>query len=209
MSARKMAPQRRKAPAETAARSGASTLGTGIRRLRTTAGWSLSELGKRSGIAVSTLSKVENGLLTLNYDRLQQIASALDLSLSEFLSAINAPQPRSAPTARLSWARRGSGAEVSTPNYDYNYLCDNLRLKAMVPILSRCKARTMGEFGPLLRHEGEEFIFVVRGQVAVHTEIYGAEVLNAGEGVYLDSRMGHAYLQAGEEEAWILSVNSV
>jgi quercetin dioxygenase-like cupin family protein len=79
----------------------------------------------------------------------------------------------------------------------------------MVPILSRCKARTMGEFGPLLRHEGEEFIFVVRGQVAVHTEIYGAEVLNTGEGVYLDSRMGHAYLQAGEEEAWILSVNSV
>jgi transcriptional regulator with XRE-family HTH domain len=182
-------------------------LGARVRSLRRSRAWNLAELSKRSGIALSTLSKVENGDLSLNYERLQHVAAAFEMSLADFLSDPGGGAAPDPGTARISWARRGSGAEVETAGYRDFYLCENLLMKRMQPIMARCKARTLGEFGPLLRHQGEEFIMVIKGKIAVHTEFYGVEVLDEGEGVYLDSRMGHAYLNAGEGEAWICSVN--
>ncbi len=101
------------------------------------------------------------------------------MSLSEFLAALAVDKPQSSPTARISWAKKGSGTKVKTDGYLNHYLCENLRQKSMVPILSQCRARTLEQFGPLLKHDAEEFVFVVRGRVEVHTEYYGTEILNA------------------------------
>jgi|SRR5665213_2373806 len=181
-------------------------LGERIRRLRHERRWSLSELKKRSSIATSTLSKVENGLLSLPYDRLQLIASAFGLSLSEFFAA-DAPA-EAAAVGRISWALRGSGEIVDSGAYIYHYLCTSIRTKRMVPILSQVVARNLAEFGRLLKHQGEEFVFTHRGRVEVHTECYKPQILEEGEGVYIDSCMGHAYTNAGPGQAWILSVNT-
>lgn len=186
-----------------------ASLGSHIRQLRQERGWSLNVLGKRSGIAASTLSKVENDTLSLTYDRLLMVAQGFGLSLSEFLAIPSeATGSRNDGHARVSFARTGSGERVETPGYISFYVCNNLRQKRMVPIMTVARARTLDEFGPLLRHDGEEFVVVVKGRVEVHTEFYEPEILEAGEGVYLDSRQGHAYLNAGEGEAVICSVNS-
>ena len=42
---------------------------------------------------------------------------------------------------------------------------------------------------------------VTRGRISLHTEFYAPEILEEGDGVYLDSTMGHAYLNAGDEPA--------
>jgi transcriptional regulator with XRE-family HTH domain len=181
-------------------------LGQRIRLLRQARRWSLSELNKRSTIATSTLSKVENGILSLAYDRLQLIAGAFGLSLSEFFAAESSTD--SAAVARISWAHRGSGEIVNSGAYVYHYLCTSIRAKRMVPILSQVIARNVTEFGKLLRHEGEEFVFAYKGRIEVHTEFYKPQILEEGEAVYIDSRMGHAYTNAGSGEAWILSVNT-
>jgi transcriptional regulator with XRE-family HTH domain len=181
-------------------------LGERIRRLRQERQWSLNELKQRSSIATSTLSKVENGLLSLPYDRLQLVASAFGLSLSEFFAAEDPTEP--AAIARISWARRGSGEILDSGAYIYHYLCTSVRAKRLVPILSQVIARNLAEFGRLLKHEGEEFVFAHRGRIEVHTEFYKPQILEEGEGVYLDSRMGHAYTNAGRGDAWILSVNT-
>ena len=183
-------------------------LGPRVKALRKERKWSLAVLSEKSHIPLSTLSKVEHGVLTLNYDRIQQLAEAFDISFSEFLSLDAQDDPlRGQPTARISWAPKGSGLPVETKNYNYNYLCSDLRVKAMMPIHCQCKARTLEEFGDLLKHDAEEFILVVQGRVEVHTEFYGPRTLDVGDGVYIDSRMGHAYLNVGEGEAWIVSVN--
>jgi mannose-6-phosphate isomerase-like protein (cupin superfamily) len=77
------------------------------------------------------------------------------------------------------------------------------------PLAFTFPAKTVEEFGPLAKHAGEEFIFVLKGSVAVHTEFYDPVVLETGECIYLDSDMGHAYL-AGPEctEASFLAVCS-
>lgn len=186
-----------------------SRLGAHIRQLRNGRGWSLGELSARTAIAPSTLSKVENGALSLNYERLQVVASAFEMSLSEFLAEQESSSTSTADgIARISWANKESAKRIDAGPYDYFYLCTDLRLKHMVPILSHVKATSLAEFGPLLRHDGEEFVFVVKGRVEVHTDFYSPTILGEGEGVYLDSRQGHAYVAAGGAETWILSVNS-
>jgi mannose-6-phosphate isomerase-like protein (cupin superfamily) len=136
------------------------------------------------------------------------VATALGLTLSEFLAFSEEAPAESPPTARISWARRGSGQTVELDTFRYDYLCTDLRAKRLVPLIGRVRARSLEEFGPLRRHEGEEFLFVLEGRVEIHTEFYAAEVLEAGEGVYLDSRMGHAAINAGRGEAVLLSVTT-
>ena len=50
---------------------------------------------------------------------------------------------------------------------------------------------------------------MLEGRVAVHTEFYDPVTLSAGESVYIDSRMGHAYLADGDcEHALVVCVCS-
>ena len=76
-------------------------------------------------------------------------------------------------------------------------------------MVSRVKARSLAEFGDLVRHDGQEFLYVLSGRVIVHTEFYGPMTLQEGQAMYIDSTMGHAYLVAdGVEEAEIVVVDA-
>lgn len=184
------------------------TIGGLLRSLRARKGWTLKQMSEHSGIPLSTLSKVEHDRLTLTYDKLLQLSQRLNLRMSElFAEQDETPEPP--VTARRSIGRIEDAIRVNTPNYDYYYLCPELRRKRMIPVLTRVRAKTIDEFGELVRHSGEEYIHVLEGRVEVHTEFYDAIVLEAGESVYIDSNMGHAYLAAeGCEEALLLGVCS-
>ena len=79
----------------------------------------------------------------------------------------------------------------------------------MIPILTNIRAKTVEEFGDLVRHSGEEYIYVIDGRIEVHTEFYDPVVLEEGESIYLNSQMGHAYVVAdGCEEATVLGICS-
>ena len=112
-------------------------------------------------------------------------------------------------TGRRSIGRIEDSVRVTTPNYDYFYLNTELRRKRMIPILTRIRAKSLAEFGELVRHEGEEVVYVIKGRIEVHTEFYDPVVIDEGELIYIDSSMGHAYLVAeGCEEAVTLGVCS-
>jgi transcriptional regulator with XRE-family HTH domain len=184
------------------------TLGTVLRNLRTRFGWTLKEMSAKSGIPMSTLSKVEHDRLTLTYDKLQQLSQRLSIRMSDlFAEGGDAAEPP--PTGRRSIGRLGEALRVNTPNYDYHYLCTELRQKLMIPLVTRIRARTLEEFGALVRHPGEEVIYVLEGRIEVHTAYYDPVILEKGEAIYIDSTMGHAYLAAdGCEEAVVLGVCS-
>jgi transcriptional regulator with XRE-family HTH domain len=184
------------------------TIGGLLRSLRARRGWTLKQMSEHAGIPLSTLSKVEHDRLTLTYDKLLQLSQRLNLRMSElFAEQDEVPEP--AVTARRSIGRIEDAIRVTTPNYDYYYLCPELRRKRMIPVLTRVRAKTIAEFGELVRHSGEEYIHVLEGRMEVHTEFYDPMVLEAGESVYIDSNMGHAYIAAeGCDEALLLGVCS-
>jgi transcriptional regulator with XRE-family HTH domain len=185
-----------------------STLGSLLRSLRLRNRWTLKEMSERSSIPVSTLSKIEHDRLTLTYDKLVQLSQRLNIRISElFADPAGAAEP--AVTARRSIGHVEDAVRVNTKNYDYYYLCPELRKKRMVPILTRIRAKSAEEFGALVHHSGEEYIYVLKGVIKVLTEFYDPVVLSVGESIYLDSNMGHAYVTAeGCDEATVLGMCS-
>ena len=180
------------------------TLGSLLRGLRARNGWTLKEMSEKTGIPFSTLSKVEHDRLTLTYDKLLQLGERLDMRMSELFSETSDPAD-APPTARRSIGTLDNSVAVKTPNYDYFYMFPELRKKRMIPIYTRVLAKSLAEFGPLVRHSGEEWMYVIKGAMLVHTEFYEAVRIEEGQAIYLDSSMGHAYLVApGHEEALVI-----
>ncbi len=187
------------------------TLGGLIRILRQQNGWTLRQMSDKVGIPLSTLAKVEADKLSLTYDKLQQLASRLGLSLTEFLAQGEVASGNDQPPvvmARRSLTPDSNSVQITTPTYDYEYLCTDLREKRMVPILVRIRAHDISEFEEPVRHRGEEFIFVLEGSVQVHLQFYAPVVLSEGQGMYLDSAMGHAYVAKDCDSALVLAVCS-
>jgi len=183
------------------------TLGRILRDLRNHRGWTLKEMSEQTGIPVSTLSKVEHDRLTLTYDKLLQLSQKLNIRMSELFA--ESEQAEEGVTARRSIGKQDDAVRVTTPNYDYYYLCTELRRKRMIPVLTRIRAKSLSEFGDLVRHSGEEYVHVLDGSIIVHTEFYDPITLAVGEGIYIDSNMGHAYIAAqGCDEALVLGVCS-
>jgi transcriptional regulator with XRE-family HTH domain len=184
------------------------TLGHLLRNLRARNGWTLKEMSERSGIPISTLSKVEHDRLTLTYDKLLQLSQRLRIRMSELFAESSEPDETKV-TARRSIGQIERAVRVTTPNYDYHYLCTELRRKRMIPIITTIRAKSLAEFGDLVRHSGEEYVYVLKGRIEVHTEFYDPVLLGEGESIYIDSNMGHAYLAApGCDEATTIGICS-
>ena len=79
----------------------------------------------------------------------------------------------------------------------------------MMPYVSRIKARDQSEFPEWIRHSGEEFLYVLSGDLELHTERYKPLVMHPGDSAYYDSGMGHFCISTGEEDAMILWVSLV
>lgn len=178
--------------------------GATIRALRLGKGLTLAQVSERTGLAVSTLSKLEIGSVSLSYDKLMLISKGLGVDMASLVD----PKPQTARTAGLAAAgrravqRSGEGQLVETHSYRQMYLATELLNKKMTPMFVEIRARTMAEFneefGGLIRHPGEEFTFVIEGELDFHSELYAPVRLRAGDSIYFDSEMGHAYLKASE-----------
>ena len=183
------------------------TLGALLRSLRDREGLTLKQMSEKCGIPVSTLSKVEHDRLTLSYDKLYQLSQRLGIRMSDLFAETN--NNVQAITARRSLGDIDLAVRVETPNYDYYYLCTELRRKRMIPVITKIRAHSVQQFGELSHHAGEEYVYVLKGKVVVATEFYDPVTLSEGQSIYIDSSMGHAYLTAdGCDEAEVLGVMS-
>ena len=169
--------------------------GAMLKKLRTEKGWTLQEVSRRTGYPVSTLSKIENDRVSLTYDKLTRIAAGLEVDFSSLFGAQEAA-PHEVLHGRRSVARAGEGRSIESKNYFHLYPATELLNKRMIPIIVELRARSLEEFGEMVRHSGEEYFYVLEGQVDVHTSAYAPVRLNTGDSIYLDSTMGHAYIAA-------------
>ena len=183
--------------------------GTALSRLRKRNRWTLADVSKRTGIPSSTLSRIENNLISPTYDLLLRLSNGLSLDLAQLLSP-SASQFDGGfeHSGRRSVNRIGEGEVVEMQKHTLRYLNADLLNKKVTPILAEYQAHSIAEFGELMRHAGEEFLYVLEGELELHSEGYAPLVLKAGESVYFDCRMGHAYL-ARKEPCRALSICTV
>jgi transcriptional regulator with XRE-family HTH domain len=163
-----------------------------LRELRQRHGWTLQEMSRRSGIPVSTLSKVECGRLNLRYDRLVEVSERLGLTLPQLLGVEN-PQPDERVTGRRSIGNVERASRVNIRGREIFLLCPELRHKRLTPFITHVLADVDSPVQRVSRHDGEHFAYVLAGQVEVQTEFYEPIILGTGECIYIDANMEHAY----------------
>lgn len=181
-----------------------SALAERLRSLRMTRGWTLGQTSKASGVATSTLSKIENGLMSPTYDVLLKLAKGLDLDVAELFS----PARDHMGAGRRSVERKGDGKVHDTPMYHHRLLCSQLSHKSMMPFFTRIKAHQVAENEGWSHHDGEEFVYVLDGTIDLHTEYYQPTTLGAGDCFYIDSRMRHRVVNSSDTDAHVLWVST-
>lgn len=181
------------------------SLGECLKSLRRDRGWTLTQVSQISGLAISTLSKVENNQMSLTYDKLLQLAQGLKIDITELFGVRKSGTEPVARGARAV-SRAADGRIVETPNYIYRFLCTEMARKDMIPMIGVVSQQNIEAFGELIRHPGQEFTYVLEGEIDLHSDVYETLRLKAGESVYFESMMGHAYVSVGETPARILCI---
>ncbi len=182
----------------------ASDLAAVIRRIRQEKGLPMQVLAARTGIGASTISKIENRQMSPTYDTLLRVAEGLEIDVADLFSAGR----KNRVNGRRSITRRGQGAVQETEQYSYEMHSSELSNKHFIPLVTKIKAKTVASFPGFVRHEGEEFIYVLSGTVILFTEYYAPAYLQPGDSCYFDSRMGHYLVSHGDEDATVMWVCS-
>ncbi len=180
-------------------------LGLRVRQLRTSKGWTLEEAAQRAGLARSTLSKIENHQMSPTYDAVQKLASGLGISVPQLFT----PQAAKRDYARRIITKRNEGKHLITTTYEHNLLQPEIIEKKMIPYQTRIRARSMDDFDGWVRHEGEEFLYVLSGVVGFFTEHYAMAEMRRGDSAYYDASMGHNLVSLSPEDAEVLWVTSL
>ena len=79
----------------------------------------------------------------------------------------------------------------------------------MLPYRARIRARKFEDFDGWIRHEGEEFLYILSGVVRFYTEFYEPAELRRGDSAYYDATMGHNLISVSDEDAQVLWVTSL
>lgn len=162
-------------------------LGNRMRSVRQSVGLTLEAAAQRSGLALSTIHKIENGRVSPSYENLVRIARAYDIGMERLF----AENHGAGQTTRMTVTRAGQGRKVRARNFEYEVLCNALADKKIIPLITVVEKRSGFGPGDLDSHHGEETIFVLSGRVELFVEHYKPVVLEPGDCAYFDSTLKH------------------
>ena len=174
------------------------TFGKRLRSTRKSFGWTLQQVADASGISVTTISRAERGQLALSYERFSALARALQMDLAAMFAEVGARTPRlDGPVV----TRAGKGVAYRGQAFTYEFLATRAAGKEMSPILGTVHARRIQGPEDFASHDGEEFVYVLRGSLEVHFASGEVVRLARGDTLYFDSRIPHAYLSTSKAPA--------
>jgi DNA-binding transcriptional MerR regulator/quercetin dioxygenase-like cupin family protein len=177
-----------------AADGNAGAIGAHLRKLRARRRLSLAEVAHEVGISVGFLSALERSRMSGSVGTLRKLARFYKTNILEFFDAHGGASRQVRPTERK--VLEGDGVRMELLAWGNT---------VMEPHLFRV-APEAGS-GDSYAHEGEEFIYVLRGQleIALSAEKYR---LRSGDSFYFESATPHRWRNPGRAETWVLWVNT-
>ncbi len=179
-------------------------VGERIRELRETKALSLREMADLTGFSTALLSQMENHLISPSLGTLIKISRALDVNLGYFFGeGPGEPYAIVRKDERRKVSRFASKDGVKY-GYSYESLGFEKKDRHMEPFLVTLEPATVKSAKTSI-HEGEEFIFVLEGEMEVtlgdHTD-----VLYPGDSIYYDSTIPHRVQCHKDKETKIVAV---
>ncbi len=177
-------------------------IGKKIRELRVRKDWTLADLAKKSGVALSSLSRIETERMTGTLESHIQVARALGVRLPELYSDLD---PLGAPVEHRR-ASQDSDKYLHGKGASFTLLTSNALHKNMLPALMTLQAgkSTKEEQAPA---GTERFLYLLKGKLEISA---GQErvAMNAGDSLYLQASLPHSIKNVGSGQALALSLLS-
>ena len=182
-------------------------VGSKIKGLRETKNLSVEEIAERSGLTIDQINSIENDQNLPSLGPLIKIARALGVRLGTFMDDNDALGPvvtRAKDREAESSISFSNGATDARKHMEYHPLAQQKAGRHMEPFIIDINPTENQDF-QLSAHEGEEFIYVMSGEVEVD---YGKEkyTLSEGDSIFYDSIVKHHLHGAPGKSAKILAV---
>ena len=182
-------------------------VGSKIKGIRETKNLTIEEIAESSGLSVEQITSIENDQNLPSLGPLIKIARALGVRLGTFMDDNDALGPvvcRAANRERNSSISFSNGATDARKHMEYHPLAQQKAGRHMEPFVIDINPEENPDF-KLSAHEGEEFIFVMQGEVEIE---YGKEkyLLKEGDSIFYDSIVKHHVHGAPGKSAKILAV---
>jgi len=171
------------------------SFGAKMKQLREVQKISLEHLSRQTGFSQRYLKEIEEGLTLPPVSAVIQVAKALSIDSGSFLSAEE--QQASERRRRESFFKRTHAYSYQTLTPD----AETKHMKAFVVTIDPKQDHRMVEY----RHDGEEFIYVLKGEVEV-TVGEDRNFLKREETLHFNSGMIHKLHNPGAEETKLLVV---
>lgn len=181
-------------------------LGIKVKQIRENHEMSVEQLAEKSQCNRKVIESIESGDLIPSLTPLIRIAKALEVRLGTFLD--DAPQigPVMIKSGKSEHVIHFSGKEdhPDTSALDFYALASGKTDRHMEPFIIDVHLHETEEY-KLSSHEGEEFIYVMNGEIEI---IYGQEryLLSQGDSIYYDSVVPHDLHAYGDNDSKILAV---
>ncbi|WP_299880472.1 helix-turn-helix domain-containing protein [uncultured Sulfitobacter sp.] len=185
-----------------------AAFGERVQKLRKAQNLTLQQVSKASELAVSTVSKIENSHLSPTYDVMLKLSAGLGTDLVSLLENSPTLTPKPTSSGRLAVSRGNELSKLNAGPYVYEPIGTQLKNTLIDATFVTVTARDVEAFKDPIRHAGEELVVVISGAVELHTDLYEPIRLNAGDSVYYDAGMSHAYISVSDDDARILNIVS-
>ncbi len=164
-------------------------VGEKIKSVREQKGLSLKEVADLTGFSTALLSQMENHLVSPSLGTLIKMAKTLNVKVSDFFGETGEePFTIVRKDERKSISRFASKEGVKY-GYSYESLGLDKKDRHMEPFIVTLEPATVKSM-KMSVHEGEEFIFVLEGEMEVLLGDH-ADVLQSGDSIYYDSTIPH------------------
>ncbi|POX42388.1 hypothetical protein C3486_05095 [Streptomyces sp. Ru73] len=185
-------------PEEPAADDPAQQVGAEIKRMRTERGLTLRDLAERCGLSAGFLSLAERGINAISLTSLFALANALEVDAVELLGAAGR---RSRHEYAVTRHDDPHATTVAMGERTHRVLTADLPDQGIEVLATT--VRPTAEPSPVTQHDGEEFCYVLRGELTFLLPDETA-VLTAGDSIHFKSRIPHAIHNRGTDTAEVL-----
>jgi DNA-binding transcriptional MerR regulator/mannose-6-phosphate isomerase-like protein (cupin superfamily) len=186
---------RREGRVKPAAGGNAGAIGSHLRKLRAKRRLPLAQVARTVGISVGFLSALERSQMSGSVGTLRKLARFYKTNILDFFDATGASSRQVKPAQRKV-LEAGPGVQMELLAWGNT---------VMEPHLFRVAPQAGS--GDSYTHEGEEFLYVLRGQLSITLEKEEFR-LKAGDSFYFESATSHHWQNPGKAETWVLWVNT-
>lgn len=182
-------------------------IGIKVRTIRESRKLSIEDVSERTNLNVNSIESIEKGELIPGLTPLIKIARVLGVRLGTFMDDQEDLGPvvsRAGTKSEQTVTRFSDRNNAASSDLDFYGLAQNKADRHMEPFIIDINPASEEEV-KLSTHEGEEFIYVLEGNVEIR---YGKDTyeLSVGDSIYYDSIVAHHVHSHGEKPAKILAV---